>query len=142
MTTQPVRLFVYGSLRVGFRDPGYSYLSRYFHFVCEGKAKGRFYFTGSTPVAVPIAGEQYISGDLYELNNTDDFNWVIGQLDDYEGLNVDPGERPLYTRVIVDVITGNEPTEAWVYWYNGDVAGLVELDAEELAKYMQQQKKS
>lgn len=141
MTTQANRLFVYGSLRVGFRDPKYSYVSKYFHLLGEGIVQGKFYFNGSIPVAVPTEDKQFITGDLYELNNPDEFKWVMVQLDDYEGLNVEPGERPLYQRELVAVLINAHPSMAWIYWYNGSIDNMRELDASEVTKYLQQQKK-
>lgn len=138
---QPVRLFVYGSLRVGFRDPDYGYLSKHFHLLGEGVVQGKFYFNGSSPVAVPTDEELFITGDLYELNNPDEFKWVIGQLDDYEGLNVEAGERPLYKRELVAILINNHPSMAWIYWYNGSVENMPGLDAAEVSKYLQQQRK-
>lgn len=97
MEQQSEFLFVYGSLRVGFRDPAYEYLSKYFTFLGEAEVPGKFYFNGTVPVAVPSHDKNYISGDLYALNNIDELKWVIVQLDDYEGLNVMNGEIP-YTK--------------------------------------------
>jgi hypothetical protein len=93
------------------------------------------------PVAVPSEEEEFITGDLYELNDTDDFDWVIIQLDDYEGLNVEPGERPLYKRGLVTVLHNVQPTQAWIYWFNGSVDNMAELDAAEVSRYLQQQNK-
>lgn len=142
MNTQATRLFVYGSLRIGFRNPDYSYLSKYFHLLGEGTVQGKFYFNGSSPVAVPTEDKQFITGDLYELNTPDEFKWVMVQLDDYEGLNVEPGERPLYKRELVAILKNGHPSMAWIYWYNGSVDNMMELDATEITKYLQQQKKT
>lgn len=142
MNTQATRLFVYGSLRIGFRDPAYSYLSKYFHFLGEGTVQGKFYFNGTTPVAVPTDEENYITGELYELNNQDEFKWVMVQLDDYEGLNVEPGEKPLYKRELVAILLNGHPSMAWIYWYNGSVENMMELDAAAVSNYMEQQKKT
>jgi gamma-glutamylcyclotransferase (GGCT)/AIG2-like uncharacterized protein YtfP len=140
MITHITRLFVYGSLRVGFKDPAYSYLSKYFHLLGEGKVQSRFHFNGKIPVAVPSVND-HISGELYELNNPDELKWVMIQLDDYEGLNVEEGETPLYKREKITVKLADKQTEAWVYWYNRSVEHMPALDASELAAYMEKQKK-
>ena len=129
-------LFVYGSLRSGFRNPAYGYLTKFFHLLGEGLVKGRIYFNGTTPVAVPTTDDHHISGELYELNKTDEFEWAIGQLDDYEGLNVMPGEKPKYRRDLVEVSMKGEITRSWIYWYNGDVAGMPEIESGEVLKYL------
>ncbi len=51
------------------------------------------------------------------------FHWAIGQLDDYEGVNVEPDEMQLYRRELTEVYFNNQITHAWIYWYNGDVSG-------------------
>lgn len=141
MAIQSNLFFLYSSLRVGFRDPGYSYLSKYFHFIGEGTVGGKFYFNGSTPVAVS-SDDGRITGDVYELNDPEDCKWVIMQLDDYEGLNVEPGETPLYKRELVSIeIAGNEH-QSWIYWYNRPVTDLAELNANDIAAYLQLQNKS
>ena len=129
-------LFVYGSLRSGFRNPAYAYLTKYFHLIGEALVRGRIYFNGDTPVAVPTADEHSISGELYELNKPDEFEWAIGQLDDYEGLNVMPGEMPRYRRDRVEVKREGRSTESWIYWYNGDVHGMPEIESGEVLKYL------
>jgi len=132
---QSSRLFVYGSLRVGFRDPAYAYLSKYFHYLGEGKVNGKFYFNGTTPVALPEAEKAYIQGDVYEMNNPEEFKWIMIQLDDYEGLNVEPGNNPLYRRELVSVQFKDEDTKAWIYWFNGSKDNMTELDTEQVASY-------
>ena len=141
MSTQSNLFFLYSSLRVGFKDPGYSYLSKYFHYVGEGTVAGKFYFNGSTPVAVS-SQSGIITGDVYELNDPEDCKWVIVQLDDYEGLNVEPGETALYKRELVPITIGDKQRHAWIYWYNRPVTDLAELDAAEITAYLQQQNKS
>ncbi len=133
---QKQRLFVYGSLRSGFRNPAYNYLTKYFHLIGEGVTKGRMYFNGETPVAVPTEDENYLSGELYELNNEAEFDWAINQLDDYEGLNVMPGEWPKYKREKVLVFRNGSEKEAWIYWYNGSVNGLPEIEMGDVLKYL------
>ncbi|RYG44588.1 MAG: gamma-glutamylcyclotransferase [Chitinophagaceae bacterium] len=129
-------LFVYGSLRSGFRNPAYKYLTQFFHLIGEAIVKGRTYYNGTMPVAVPTEDEHFISGELYELNNPDEFEWAIGQLDDYEGLNVMPGEKPKYRRDLVEVSRQGENRQSWIYWYNGDVSGMPEIEAGEVLKYL------
>ena len=53
-------LFVYGSLRSGFKSPAYDYISKYFSFVAEGKAKGLLYDMGKYPVAKSCVSNHFI----------------------------------------------------------------------------------
>ncbi|MDB5202010.1 MAG: gamma-glutamylcyclotransferase [Ferruginibacter sp.] len=141
MNTPIYQLFVYGSLRSGFRNPAYQYLTRYFHLLGEAVVKGKFFDNGNYPVAVPTSEEHFITGELYVLNNPDEFNWALAQLDDYEGLNVESGEHPLYKREMVNVFQQGQPSEAWIYWFNGDTAHMNEIDTGDVLKYLQEKNK-
>jgi gamma-glutamylcyclotransferase (GGCT)/AIG2-like uncharacterized protein YtfP len=139
--TMPNQLFVYGSLRSGFRNPAYDYLTRYFKLMGEAVVQGKFFDKGDYPVALPSEGDHYITGELYQANNSDEFQWAIAQLDDYEGLNVEPGEAPLYRRCVVDVFQDGQATKAWIYWFNRSVTGYPELAIGDILKYIQQKNK-
>ena len=141
MTTTIQRLFVYGSLRSGFRSDAYSYLSKYFTLIGEGKVRGKLFDKGNYPVAVPSGEDSYIFGELYQLNNPAEFSWAIEQIDDYEGLHVEHGETPLYKREAAEVFLNGEQTTAWIYWYNGSTAGYPELPSGDIADYLQQRNK-
>jgi gamma-glutamylcyclotransferase (GGCT)/AIG2-like uncharacterized protein YtfP len=141
MQTPTYQLFVYGSLRSGFRNPAYEYLTRYFRLLGEAVVKGKFYDKGPYPVAVHTSDESFINGELYALNNSEEFNWAIEQLDDYEGLNVETGETPMYKRETVTVFQEGIPSTAWIYWYNGSVEGMHEIAFGDVLKYLQQRNK-
>ena len=51
MSNENYKLFVYGSLRSGFRNPVYEYLTKYFHLLGEAVVKGKLYDQGEYPVA-------------------------------------------------------------------------------------------
>lgn len=135
------QLFVYGSLRSGFRSPVYEYLTRYFHLLGEGIVKGKLYDKGDFPVAVATLEEKFISGELYQVNHPAEFSWAIEQLDDYEGINVEVGEKQLYKRETVTAFIEGKATQAWIYWFNGSVEGLPEIPSGDLLTYLQQKNK-
>jgi gamma-glutamylcyclotransferase (GGCT)/AIG2-like uncharacterized protein YtfP len=141
MEATTYQLFVYGSLRSGFRNPAYQYLTQYFHLLGEAVVKGKFFDKGPHPVAIPTTDESYINGELYLFNNPDEFKWVIEQLDDYEGLNVEAHETPLYKRELVTVFKEGVSSQAWIYWYNGSVEGMKEITTGDVLKYLQEQNK-
>jgi len=141
METTTSQLFVYGSLRSGFRNPAYQYLTQYFHLLGEAMVQGKFYDKGPYPVAIPTTEDAYINGELYVFNNPEEFNWVIEQLDDYEGINVETGETPMYKREMVTVLQGGVASKAWIYWYNGSVNGLKEIATGDVLKYLQEKNK-
>src|SRR5690606_28796804 len=102
--TPQLPLFVYGSLRSGFPNTAYEYISRYFQLVSPGEIKGALYDMGEYAVAVPAAGDGTIKGELYQIKDPDEFYWALGQLDDYEGVSPEPGETALYRRDQAEVL--------------------------------------
>ena len=138
MSTTSSKIFVYGSLRSGFRNPAYEYLTRYFKYSGEALVKGKFFDAGSHPVALATNDEHFILGELYTMNSEEEFSWAFTQLDDYEGLNVEVGETPLYKRSLVEVYQNGETQIAWIYWYNQSVDGMPEIETGDVMRYLQQ----
>jgi gamma-glutamylcyclotransferase (GGCT)/AIG2-like uncharacterized protein YtfP len=134
MNTPVIHLFVYGSLRRGFHHPVFDYIKNHFTFVADGKVKGRLFDLGAYPAAVP-SDEGYLIGELFVANSTEDFNWAISQLDDYEGLNPEAGEAPLYKREVITAYHDGGETEAWIYWYNATVEGLPLVESGDVMEY-------
>lgn len=142
MNSSTYQLFVYGSLRSGFRNPAYNYLTKYFHLVGEAVVRGKFYDAGAHPVAIPSTDpENFITGELYMINNQDEFGWAIEQLDDYEGINVEAGEKPLYRREITEAFIEGKGSLAWIYWFNGNVDNFEPIHTGDIIKYLQQKNK-
>ncbi len=141
MSNEIYTLFVYGSLRSGFRNPIYEYLTKYFHLMGEAVVKGKLYDMGEYPIALPVDEEKFISGELYCVNNPLEFSWAIGQLDDYEGLNTEEGQQPIYKREEVVAYQKGQPVVAWIYWFNGVATGKPEIESGDLLQYLQQKNK-
>ncbi len=141
METANLQIFVYGSLRSGFRHPAYEYISRYFTLLSEGKVKGSLYDMGEYPAAVPSDSGSFIKGELYSINHPDEFSWAIAQLDDYEGVNTENGELSLYRREQTTVFTNEGETQAWIYWFNGDVSGKTVIESGDVLEYIKQKNK-
>lgn len=137
----PTYLFVYGSLRSGFHNPAYEYLTRYFHFISEAVVHGSLYDNGAYPVAVPGSDDKLLQGELYELNDANEYDWVMAQLDDYEGLNADPGETAPYRRAVTDVSYNGQSVAAWIYWYNLDISGMASIETGDVLKYLHERNK-
>ena len=134
------QLFVYGSLRSGFRSPAYEYISRYFDLVGEGKVRGQLFDLGTYPAAKPTNENKFIIGELYRIRNENEFAWAMGQLDDYEGVHVDFDETQLYRRDVTEVHIDNKNTNAWIYWYYGDVTDKSVIESGDVLQYMDQKK--
>jgi gamma-glutamylcyclotransferase (GGCT)/AIG2-like uncharacterized protein YtfP len=141
MENAVTKIFVYGSLRSGFRHPAYEYVSKYFDFISQAKVKGCLHDMGNFPAAVPCIGETYIVGELYQLKDDANFSWAIEQLDDYEGVDADEGETPMYRRELTTVHFDNKTTEAWIYWFNGDVTGQPIIASGDIMQFIQQKSK-
>ena len=134
------QLFVYGSLRSGFRSPAYEYISRYFDLIGEAKAKGKLFDLGEYPAGKPTDDDKYIIGELYRIKNESEFSWAMGQLDDYEGVHVGFDETQLYKRDIAEVQVNNEKTNAWIYWYHGDIEDKPVIESGDVLQYMGQKR--
>jgi gamma-glutamylcyclotransferase (GGCT)/AIG2-like uncharacterized protein YtfP len=128
-------LFVYGTLRSGFKHLSYQYISKYFSLIGNAKVKGYLYDLGEYPAAKPTTDEAFIIGELYAIKNEAEFYWAIEQLDDYEGLNVVENKTPLYYRDLTTVYINNSTIPAWVYWFNGDVLGKEIIKSGDILDY-------
>ncbi len=136
MTNAAIKsLFVYGSLRSGFKSPAYEYISRYFTLAGVGKVEGALYDMGNYPAGVPGAGS-FIIGELYTVNEPAELSWALGQLDDYEGLSTEEGEQQLFRREDVNVFIDGQKVPAWIYWYNGAVEGRPLIPSGDLLEYI------
>lgn len=135
------RIFVYGSLRSGFQNPAYGYISKHFTLVSQAKVKGKLFDMGSYPVAVPTHDDTYIIGELYQHNKPADFSWAIGQLDDYEGVTPDEDDVQLYTREKTTAYYDDKTIDAWIYWYTGATDGQPIIPSGDVFDFNQQKSK-
>jgi len=113
----------------------YRYISKYFKFIDAGSISGCLTDIRGVPYATP-SDCSFIQGELYQLRNPEDYSFVFGQLDDYEGMDMEAGEEPMYRRAIVKVhhYKGGD-SDAWVYWYNGDVQGYPVIASGDTSDY-------
>lgn len=140
MSTEIYNLFVYGSLRSGFRNPVYDYLTRYFRLRGEAVVRGKLYDMGEFPVAKATTEDKFISGELYTINDPREFSWAIGQLDDYEGVSVEQDEVQLYRRELTEAEINGQTVPAWIYWFNGDVSGKPVITSGDMMEYLNSKK--
>jgi gamma-glutamylcyclotransferase (GGCT)/AIG2-like uncharacterized protein YtfP len=129
-------VFAYGSLRKGFNSSAYEYISRYFNFYGNATVKGKLFDLGEYPAAIPVQEDAFIKGELYFVKNENEFSWAIAQIDDYEGVLVEPPEQPMYRREIADAFFNNTIVPAWIYWYNGDVSGNPVIVSGDILDYL------
>ncbi|MFY8025579.1 MAG: gamma-glutamylcyclotransferase family protein [Sediminibacterium sp.] len=131
-------LFVYGSLRSGFNNPAYAYISKYFTLVGHAFVKGKLYQLPQFPAGVPSDENHLISGELYSIKVPSECSWAFAQLDDYEGVQAEEGQVPLYKRVLTTVQIEGREEQAWIYWYNGSVENGVFIEGGDLLAYLTQ----
>ena len=98
--------------------------------------RGKLFDLGTYPAGIKSNDNKFIVGELYKITNEDEFAWAIGQLDDYEGVTVEPDEVQLYRRELTEVYFNNSITHAWIYWYNGDVSGKPLIESGDMIEYM------
>lgn len=130
-------LFVYSSLREGFHSNEYEYVKKYFRLEGKAEVKGILSDMGYNPVATPTSEDYFIKGELYKINNKDEFSFAIGQLDDYEGVMPEADEIPLYGRELTTVYKedGSE-VNSWIYWYKGNVEGKPIIESGDVLEYI------
>ena len=141
MKNEVLKLFVYGSLRSGFKHPAYEYISRYFTLIGDAKVKGKLYYMGSYPAAIPTDDAFFIVGELYQLKNEKEFDWAFEQLDDYEGVHTENNEQSLYVRQQVTVFVQGETTTAWMYWYNAPIDDQPLIASGDVIEFIQHKSK-
>jgi gamma-glutamylcyclotransferase (GGCT)/AIG2-like uncharacterized protein YtfP len=129
------RLFLYGTLRSGCHLPVYSYISRYFIFDGVGAVPGKLFDMGDYPAAIPSTEDYLITGELYHIAQQEEFDYVMEQLDDYEGLLVEPGGIPLFRREPVNVLFQNSTVIAWIYWFNRDITDQHRIESGDYVAY-------
>lgn len=141
MNNDILKLFVYGSLRSGFKHPAYEYVSRYFTLIGDAKVKGKLYDMGSYPAAIPTEENNFIIGELYQLKNEKEFNWAFEQLDDYEGVHPENNEQSLYIRQKVTVFINAGTETAWMYWYNATIDDQPLIASGDVIEFLQHKSK-
>lgn len=132
---QTNHLFVYGSLRKGFKSHAYEYIKSYFTLLGTATIKGTMYDMDTYPVVTSKDTGRLIKGELYEINNPLEFSFAMAQLDDYEGLYPEEGQEADYEREAVDVNFNGETITAWVYWYKKDVTGKPVVESGDMLQY-------
>ena len=134
------QIFVYGSLRSGFNAPAFEYISRYFQLVAPAKVRGLLYDMGDYPAAVPTNHDQFLLGELYAIQQEEEFAWALEQLDEYEGINESPEDSPVsFKRELVEVMTESGNTIAWIYWFSGHIADKPLIASGDVLEYLHQQ---
>ena len=105
-----VYLFVYGTLRRGYKLSIQSQVSKHLRYIGKAKVKAALYDLGAYPGAVKGDGSNEVVGDVFEVGSPE---LVLSFLDEYEGEE--------YQRVETRVrLRSGKWITAWMYWYKGE----------------------
>lgn len=129
-------LFVYGTLRRGFKHPLARRLAYQADFTGLGQFQGRLYDLGSYPgLIVSDQAEDRVVGDLYRLYRPDQ---ILKILDKYEAHYPADPARSLYLRQCLPVEAEQGQTIwTWVYIYNRPVQGYRLIASGDYLHYLQ-----
>lgn len=115
-------LFVYGTLRRGFRTPIHPLLGRYATFCGPGWVRGVLFDLGAYPgLCSDMEADSLVTGEVYRLDHPEP---LLARLDRYEGYG--PGFRrpPEYVREMREIERQDGlRVSAWVYLFNRPVRG-------------------
>lgn len=113
-------MFVYGTLRPGFTNPGRDLLQRYGEHLGTAWTHGRLLIVQGLPALVVDApDESKVVGDLYRLTDPEP---ALAGLDRYEGVQ-GPTPGPYERQLREVILEGQDPCRAWVYVWTGQTAG-------------------
>lgn len=122
-------LFVYGTLKSMFKNPGATKLREASELVGTATIKGSLYDMGAYPALV-LDSKELVYGELYKVKESVVFDW----LDEYEEVPI------LYMRRKVKAKCEGEKYKCFVYEYAGHVyqyprleSGTYEVQEENLA---------
>lgn len=129
-------LFVYGTLRRGFKHPMANVLARQADFVGLGKFQGQLYDLGSYPGVKPSRRiADVVVGDVYRLHIPVQ---LLSQFDRYE--DYDPGDpaQSLYLRQSAPILMNDgRSLYAWIYIYNRSTPGHRLIESGDYLQYLQ-----
>jgi gamma-glutamylcyclotransferase (GGCT)/AIG2-like uncharacterized protein YtfP len=114
---EPIRVFVYGTLRRGYPHRMATYLESRAEWLGEVVVLGELYSLGSYPGLVS-PGETRVLGDLYALPAASSAE-TLRALDAYEGCSdADPRPHQYRKEEVVVLMSGGESLTAWTYLLN------------------------
>ncbi len=115
-------IFLYGTLKKGFKNPYTEELITGTEFLGTGHFAGELYLCDWFPAALHIPGSPLrVYGEIYRMLDAEK---LLLLLDEYEEVTPDP-EKSLYIRKIIQVqCQDNTLVSCYVYIYNQSVEGF------------------
>lgn len=126
MVAGQTNLFVYGTLRRGFKHPMGELLEEEADYLGVGHIFGLLFDLGPYPVAVASEKQkQQIIGDIYAIKVNSN---LLSILDDYEGVGelLETGVTFERKQMVVRLRNGNQ-IKAWVYLHFGYMDHLIPI---------------
>ena len=122
------RLFVYGSLKRGFKNPMAQLLSRSADFIGEAHCRGRLYLVKHYPgLVLSDDPADIVHGELYRLRAREA---MLHEFDMYEACGESFPQPTEYLRQMLSVtLADGSALEAWTYVYNWPVIKLPRIES-------------
>lgn len=115
--TKTDRLFVYGTLMKGFRNPVARHLHSTQHFLGEAYFPGLIFKVSFYPGAVYLPeSETKVFGHLFKI--TQNKKQLLQKLDEYEGIGTQLEQPDEFRRDVVPVFFNGETIHAYTYLFN------------------------
>lgn len=127
----PPRVFVYGTLREGFVNPGREILERYARFQALATVPGRLYEVRGLPV-LSAQEQDRVHGEVYRFTAPER---ALEALDRYEGAaGTEPG--PYERRQVTARLASGDRVQAWTYVWLGSLEEAVVVPEGDYASYV------
>jgi gamma-glutamylcyclotransferase (GGCT)/AIG2-like uncharacterized protein YtfP len=133
-TVESDLLFVYGTLRRGFRL--HRHLRRLgARFLAEARVAAELFDLGLYPGARPVVGTgKWVSGELFQLRQP---KRDLEVLDQVEGFVPDAPERSEFVRATVEILPSNGTRRrAWIYWLGTKVGPARRIASGDYAEWV------
>jgi gamma-glutamylcyclotransferase (GGCT)/AIG2-like uncharacterized protein YtfP len=131
-------LFVYGTLRKGYDLKLKGRVAGELEYVGRAKVGGTMYDIGQYPGAVKGKNNNEIVGEVFLVNNPDK---VFKVLDKYEGYKESAESTSEFVRKKNRVqLRSGKTINAWIYWYNEDLAGKQKIKYKDYLNYLKNNK--
>lgn len=133
-------LFVYGTLRQAFALPVHDVMMRHCQFLALGTLRGQLYQVDGYPGVVELPHcRGRVAGELYRIIDKKE---LFKLLDDYEQCSAKYPEPHEFIRKQADISTYDGAVcQAWVYFYNRAVSGLVRISSGDYVCHMRDLRK-
>lgn len=115
-------LFVYGTLRRGYRGEMQALLERRAEFVDTALFRGRLFLVDDYPGAIPSSKpDDIVHGDVFRLR---DPALVLAELDAYERCGAEGSGSEYYRKQAAVRLSSGRRIDAWIYLYGRPTLAL------------------